>query len=142
MWSTTCTGTTAAAPEAVWAALEAMLRGVPIGPDGDTFELHGPFAVGSSLTVTPRGQEPMTSVVAELVPGERYADRTTFGDLVLTFRHVLRPTAGGGAAVDHTVDIDGPGADALGPELGPQISADFPEAMSSPLAAAERGVRA
>jgi hypothetical protein len=63
-----------------------------------------------------------------LVETERYADQTEFGDVVLTFRHTLRPTSDG-TRVTHQLVIDGPGAHAVGPDLGPQISADFPAAM-------------
>ena len=66
-----------------------------------------------------------------------YADRTVFGELTLTFRHTLAPTAEGGTAVTHTLEIDGEGSDAVGPELGPQIAGDFPVAMAELLRAAE-----
>ena len=142
MWSTTYEASTAAETDAVWAALAALHSGVPLGPASDSFELHGPFAVGTSITVTPQGQDPMTSVIVELEPGERYADRTAFDGLELTFRHVLRRGADGRTDVAHTLEIDGPDADEIGPELGPQISADFPVAMAELLGAAERRVHA
>lgn len=142
MWTTTYDARTTADADAVWAALESLHSGEPLGPSSDAFELHGPFAVGTSITVTPQGQDPLTSVIVELVPGERYADRTTFGELELTFRHLLHRLPDGGTAVEHVLEIDGPGADDIGPELGPQISADFPVAMAELLAAAERRVRA
>ncbi|WP_431218430.1 polyketide cyclase [Leifsonia xyli] len=110
----------------------------PLGPASDRFELHGPFAVGTQVTVTPQGQEAMTSTIVELDPDRLYADRTDFGDLALTFRHTLVPAAEGGTEVTHTLEIDGEGADAIGPELGPQIAGDFPVAMDELLRAAER----
>jgi hypothetical protein len=140
MWTTTYEQTTAASTEAVWAALKALHTGTPLGPSSDSFMLHGPFAVGTEVTVTPQGQEPMTSVISRLEPGEVYADQTTFGGLTLTFRHDLRALVGGGTSVAHTLEIDGDQADQLGPELGPQISGDFPVSMAELLAAAERDV--
>ena len=137
MWTTNYEQTTAAAPSAVWRALEKLHSGNPLGPNSDTFELHGPFAVGTTLTITPQGQDPMQSTIVTLVPGVTYADRTLFGDLELTFRHDLSPTADGGTTVTHTLTIDGPGSDEIGPELGPQISGDFPDAMAELLSAAE-----
>lgn len=138
MWTTTYTAETTAAPEQVWAALAALHAGTPLGPNSDSFELHGPFQAGTTLTITPQGQEPMTSTITELVPGEVYADQTVFGELTLTFRHRLIPLAAGGTRVSHTLDITGADADQVGPELGPQISGDFPDAMEELLAAAER----
>ena len=78
--------------------------------------------------MTPAGQETFRSRIVELVENERYADETQFGDLTLTFRHLLEPLISG-TRVTHELLIDGPSADAVGPELGPQISADFPAAM-------------
>jgi len=137
MWTTTFMSETAAAPEQVWTALAALHSGTRLGPNSDSFELHGPFEVGTALTVTPQGQEPLTSTITELVRGEVYADRTVFGDLTLTFRHRLTPTPVGGTRVSHTLEITGAGADEAGPELGPQISRDFPDAMTELLGAAE-----
>jgi hypothetical protein len=137
MWTTDFRATTPAEPAAVWAALEALHSGTPLGPNSDAFELHGPFAVGTTVTVTPQGQEAMQSVITELEPERVYADQTAFGELVLTFRHELTATDDGGTEVAHTLVIDGSGADEVGPELGPQISGDFPLAMDELFAAAE-----
>lgn len=142
MWTTKHQGTTAADTEAVWEALQALHSGSILGPNSDLFELHGPFEAGTRLTVTPQGQEPMESVITELEHGVLYTDQTVFGGLTLTFRHRLDPASAGGTTVTHELEITGEGADELGPELGPQISGDFPVAMGELLAAAEREVHA
>lgn len=140
MWTTGYQATTPAPPERVWAALRTLHSGTPLGPDSDSFQLHGPFALGTVLTVTPRGQDPMESTIVECEPGHVYADQTAFGELELVFRHTLAPaTGGGGTSVTHTLEISGPGSEEAGPELGPQIASDFPVAMAELLAAAERG---
>jgi hypothetical protein len=137
MWTTEYTAGTNAPASEVWSALRDLHSGTPLGPSSDLFELHGPFAVGTTLTVTPQGQEAMTSEIVELEPERVYADRTAFGELALTFRHTLTARADGGTDVTHTLEIDGAGADAVGPELGPQIAGDLPVAMAELLAAAE-----
>jgi hypothetical protein len=137
MWTTTYEATTSASAEDVWVSLESLHSGNPLGPDSDSFELHGPFAVGTTLTVTPQGQESMQSTIVELEPERVYADQTVFGELTLTFRHRIVPFEQGGARVAHTLEISGAGSDEIGPELGPQISGDFPVAMAELLAAAE-----
>ena len=142
MWITRHTATTTAPARAVWSALRDLHSGIALGPSSDSFELHGPFAVGTEITVTPQGQQAMTSTIVELDPEHVYADRTEFGELALTFRHTLEAQTDGGTEVTHTLEIDGPGADAVGPELGPQIAGDFPVAMSELLHAAEQRVAA
>ena len=138
MWSTEYSTATDLAAPAIWAALSDLHHGVALDGNSDRFELHGPFAVGTELTVTPQGQGSFRSTITELTENSVYADRTEFGGLILTFRHTLAPLAGGGTRVTHELMIDGDDAGTMGPELGPQISADFPEAMNALLAAARR----
>lgn len=136
MWSTQYTAETDAAPEAVWAALRDLHSGVRLSDNSDAFELHGPFAAGTEISVTPNGQDTFRSVIVELEEPEAYADQTEFGGLILTFRHTLSPLPAGGTRVTHQLQIDGPDADQAGPELGPQISEDFPAAMADLFSAA------
>jgi carbon monoxide dehydrogenase subunit G len=130
MWTTEYTAETALSSETVWAALRDLHTGTLTYPGADTFELEGPFAADSQVTVTPVGQDSFRSTIVDLVENETYADETTFGDVVLTFRHTLVPTASG-TRVTHRLDISGPAADEVGPQLGPQISGDFDESMAA-----------
>lgn len=68
---------------------------------------------------------------------EVYADQTVYGALMLTFRHQLTRLDDGGTRVTHTLEISGPGADEVGPDLGPQISGDFPVTMGELIVASE-----
>lgn len=140
MWTTTYEAQTTASADAIWAALTALHSGIPLGACSDSFELHGPFAVGTRVTVTPQGQESMESVITELEKGKVYADQTVFGDLTLTFRHRISPSQDGGATVTHTLEITGNNAEMVGPKLGPQISGDFPDAMAELFEAAKKGI--
>lgn len=130
MWTTHYSATTGLPPAQVWSALRKLHTGELTYDGADVFEAHGPFAIGTELSVTPVGQNTMTSTIVELVENERYADTTRFGGLSLVFRHTLEPD-GAGTRVTHTLEIDGDGADEVGPELGPQISGDFPVTMSA-----------
>lgn len=138
MWTTEHTTDTDITPAAVWAALRDLHAGKVTSENADTFELHGPFEVGTELTVTPKGQDPFTSVITEIVENEVYADRTEFDGLTLLFRHTLHALPDGGTRVTHRLEIDGPAADEVGPELGPQISGDFPTAMAELLTIARQ----
>ena len=130
MWTNEYIAETTLDRQTVWSALRDLHTGALTDVGADTFELHGPFAVGTELTVTPVGQDPFPSTIIDLVENETYADRTEFGTLVLTFRHTLAPTEEG-TRVTHRLEIDGEGADEVGPELGPQISGDFPASMAA-----------
>jgi hypothetical protein len=41
--------------------------------------LEGPFAVGAEVTMKPKGQDPITSVIVEAAPNRVYTDETTAG---------------------------------------------------------------
>jgi hypothetical protein len=138
MWSTEYTSQTHASAEAVWAALRDLHSGVRLSERSDAFELLGPFKAGTEILVTPQGQDTLRSVITELEEPRVYADQTSFNGLTLTFRHVLDSLPGGGTRVTHQLSINGPAADEAGPQLGPQISEDFPVAMADLLAAAEK----
>lgn len=138
MWSHEHSQETDVAPERIWGALRDLHTGSLVTPGGDVFEIHGPFAVGTEVSVTPAGQDTFRSTIVELEDGRRYADQTAFGDVTLLFAHTLTPTADGGTRITHRLEIDGAGAERVGPELGPQITEDFPEAMDA-LVAAARG---
>jgi len=136
MWATEYSAVVETEPEMVWAALRDLHSGTRLSDRSDVFELHGPFAIGTELSVTPAGQDTLTSTIVELEEPARYADQTRFGDLTLLFRHTLAPLGPGRTEVTHRLEISGPGSDDVGPELGPQISADFPAAMADLFAAA------
>jgi hypothetical protein len=93
--------------------------------------LQGPFQVGSQVTMKPTGQDPITSVIVQAAENRVYADQTTLGEVTLRFSHTLQPLAGGGTTITHRLEITGPEADQAGPELGPAITEDFPEAMAA-----------
>ncbi|MFC8719152.1 SRPBCC family protein [Kitasatospora sp. NPDC057198] len=138
MWQHEYTAETAAAPHAVWAVLSDLDRWTDWDTSMEAVALDGPFEVGGTVTMTPVGQDPIVSVITRIEPGRAYADRTEFGGAVLDFSHTLTALPGGGTRVVHRLEITGPDAGRLGPELGPMITEDFPEAMTALLARAER----
>jgi hypothetical protein len=95
-------------------------------------KLLGPFAVGTQVAMTPKGQAEIRSTIVAIEPGRRYADRTGFAGATPAFSHTLTPLENGGTRMTHRLTISGPNA----AELGPQITEDFPAAMDALIAAA------
>ena len=127
---------TATSPEAVWRVLADLDQWATWDTSMEWERLEGAFQVGSQVTMKPKGQDPITSVILEATEKQAYADQTDLGEVTLRFSHDLQPLAGGGTRVTHRLEITGPAADQLGPELGPAITEDFPEAMEALLARA------
>jgi len=131
MWVHEHTAETAASPEAVWQVLRNLDEWGSWDTSLEWVRLQGPFQVGSQVVMKPKGQDPITSVIVQATENRAYADQTTLGEVTLRFSHTLEPLASGGTKVTHRLEITGPAADEAGPELGPAITEDFPQAMEA-----------
>jgi uncharacterized protein YndB with AHSA1/START domain len=136
MWTHEYTAETATSRHALWRILRDLDQWATWDTSMEWVRLQGPFQAGSQVTMKPKGQDPITSVIVEARENRRYADQTDLGEVTLRFSHTLEPLAGGGTRVTHRLEITGPAADQVGPELGPAITEDFPEAMDALLARA------
>jgi hypothetical protein len=131
MWTHEHTAESALAPEVIWTVLADVDNWARWDTSMESVKLLGPFAVGAAVTMTPRGQDPITSVITAITENEFYADETDLGDVMLRFSHALTRLPDGGTRIVHRLAITGPKADEIGPELGPAITEDFPEAMQA-----------
>ena len=136
MWVHEYTAETPASPKAVWQVLRDLDQWGSWDTSLEWVRLKGHFQVGSQITMKPNGQDPITSVIVQATENRVYADETSMGGVTLRFSHTLEPLEGGGTKVTHRLEITGPAADSTGPELGPAITEDFPQAMAALLARA------
>jgi hypothetical protein len=134
MWTTEHTVETSAAAETV----HGLYADVAAWPTWDASvelaELDGPFVAGTSGRLRPAGIETLPFTLVSVEPGRGFTDETPFMGHVLRFIHLLEPLAGGGTRITHRVEIDGPAA----ADMGPNVASDLPEAMAALAAAAER----
>ncbi len=138
MWTTEYSIETTEAPEAIW-GLWAEVAGWPEwNADLERATLSGPFAAGSTITMTPHGQEPIELRIADAVEPELFVDEAHLGDVVVRTIHRLEPLYDDRTRVVYRMEIAGPGADKLGPQIGPEISADFPQVLAALVDLAER----
>jgi uncharacterized protein YndB with AHSA1/START domain len=104
----------------------------PAWNDGiEKIEVDGPFQVGTTFTMTPPGDDPIPMRLTEIVPGELFTDEMDGGDFVVRTVHRLAPAAGGRTRITYRTEITGPAADTIGSELGPAITADFPDVLAA-----------
>jgi hypothetical protein len=105
--------------------------------DIEHIELVGPFAAGSRIVMTPSGQEPIELRVAEAAEPELFVDEADFGEVVVRTTHRVQRVAGDGSQITYRMEITGPQADTLGPQIGPEISGDFPQTLAALVQRAE-----
>lgn len=137
MWEYENSIETTASPAAVWRLWADVANWGSWNGDIETVELHGPFAEGSTISMTPAGQDAVTLRLADVRENELFVDEAEVAGVVLRTVHRLEPLDEGRVRVTYRMEITGPAADETGPQIGPQITADFPETMAALVERAE-----
>jgi hypothetical protein len=104
--------------------------------DIERIEIDGPFAIGTTITMTPRGEDPVALRIDELEEGRGFVDLAEFEGIRIRTSHRVDPLDGGRVRVTYRTEISGPAAETVGPQIGPAITADFPDTVAALLAAA------
>ena len=138
MWEYEQSVETNAAPEALWRHWSSMAEWPQWNAGIEKIDVDGPFAVGTVFTMTPPGDDPIRMCLTEVVPGKLFTDEMDAGDFVVRTVHRLEPTVTGKTRVTYRTEITGPAADQIGPQLGPAITADFPDVLAALVRLAER----
>lgn len=118
---------TSAAAETIW----GIFRDVPGWKDWNAgieqIEIEGPFAAGTWFTMKPPGEEALRSQLIEVRENVCFIDETRVGDLTILVAHRIEPLGPARTRIVYAVDAQGPQAS----EIGPAVSADFPEVLAS-----------
>jgi hypothetical protein len=138
MWTNEQSIETTASPVAIWRLWSDVAGWSAWNADIEDIAISGPFAAGSTISMTPVGQDPVELRIAEAVEPDLFVDEAEFGDVVVRTIHRVEPLEGDRNRVVYRMEISGPAADSVGPEIGPQISADFPETLAALAEHAER----
>ena len=88
--------------------------------------------------MTPDGQDPVELRIADPVEPTLFVDEADLGEIVVRTSHRAESLADGRTRVTYRMEITGPGAETLGPQIGPEISGDFPEVLAALAERAER----
>jgi Polyketide cyclase / dehydrase and lipid transport len=137
MWEYEHSVETTATSQALWRHWSDMAAW-PQWNDGiEKIQIDGPFAVGTTFTMTPPGDDPVQMRLVEIVEGELFTDEMDAGDFLVTTVHRLEPLPTGRTRILYRTQITGPAADQIGPQLGPAITADFPQVLAALVTLAE-----
>jgi uncharacterized protein YndB with AHSA1/START domain len=137
MWEYEHSQETTATPDALWRHWSDMAAWPQWNAGIEKLEVDGPFAVGTTFTMTPPGEDPIRMRLVEIVPGELFTDEADGGDFVVRTEHRLERLSAGRTRVVYRTEITGPAADQIGPEVGPAITADFPDVLAALVKLAE-----
>jgi hypothetical protein len=135
MWEFQHSVETTARPEAVWSRYADVRNWGDWDGSLEAVEAHGPFEVGTEISLTPTGQDAVRMRLVEVREPELFADETEFAGVLLRFTHRLARLDDGRTRVTHRVEVDGPGA----ADIGAAVTADTPDAMAALIRLAETG---
>ncbi|HST19145.1 MAG TPA: SRPBCC family protein [Gaiellaceae bacterium] len=138
MWSTEYSQETTATPERIWRLWAAVEEWPSWNADIEQIELSGPFAPGGRIVMKPFGGDPVELQIADASEPELFVDEADFGEIVVRTIHRIERIDDARARVVYRMVITGPQAETLGPQIGPQISGDFPETLAALVERAER----
>jgi len=131
MWEYEYSLETTAGPEAIWRLWADVDGWSRWNADIEKVEIDGPFAVGSQITMNPTGPDPVRLRLVEVAENEVFVDEADLGDVIVRTAHRLDRLDGGRTRVTYRMEITGPAAGEVGPQVGPAITADFPETMAA-----------
>jgi hypothetical protein len=120
--------------EAVWSLYADVATWPSWDADAELITRDGPFAAGTTGTMKFAGQEPLRYRLTHVEPLREFVDETPLGELVVRVSHLLEPQPSGRVRITYSAEIDGPENQAQ--EIGPMITADFPDTMASLIALA------
>lgn len=123
MWTSEQSIETTASPEAIWRLWSDVAGWPEWNADIEHIEISGPFAAGSTISMTPVGQDPVELRIAEAVKPDLFVDEAEVANVVVRTVHRVERLDGDRNRIVYRMEINGPAADDVGPELGPQISA-------------------
>jgi uncharacterized protein YndB with AHSA1/START domain len=117
--------------EAVWRLWADVERWPDWNAGVERIELRGPFAAGSTILMTPPGEDAVELRITEAVEPELFVDEADGGDFVVRTTHRVEAVGDERSRITYRMEITGPAVDTVGPEISPEISRDFPEVLDA-----------
>jgi hypothetical protein len=121
--------------EAVWALYEDVTTWPSWDDQAERITRDGPFAPGTTGTMTFTGQDPLRYRLTKVEPLREFVDETPAGPLLVRVSHRLEPLQRGRVRITHEAEVQGPADEAR--EVGATITADFPDTMAALVRLAE-----
>lgn len=129
MWRFEHTERTSADPVQIWARYADPSRWSEWDHDVRRASLDGPFAQGSTGTLTPASGPTTKFRVTELVEGRVFVDESRLPGATMTFGHELSAGPDGTTVLTHTITISGPLSGLFGRLVGRRLAAGLLESM-------------
>jgi Polyketide cyclase / dehydrase and lipid transport len=115
MWAVEHSVETSARAQAVWRLWADVDRWPEWNAGVERIELRGPFAVGSTILMTPPGDEPVELRITEAIEPELFVDEADGGDFVVRTTHLVEAVGDERSRITYRMEITGPARRDRGP---------------------------
>ena len=127
MWNKSFSKEIDASPPAIWSLFRNVNTWKQWNAGVEEIEIFGSFAAGTEFRMKPPGQDSLTSRLLEVRENELFIDETRVNDLTVIVSHQIEVLAPLRSKVTFEIVTYGPGCE----EVGPAVSADFPNVLES-----------
>jgi Polyketide cyclase / dehydrase and lipid transport len=125
--------------EAIWSLYEDVKTWSDWDAEAEWVSRDGPFEAGTTGSMKFKGQEPLHYRLTKVEPDREFVDETPVAEVVVRVSHLLEPLGAQRVRITYAAEIDGPQEQAN--EIGPAITADFPDTMAALIARAKERSR-
>jgi uncharacterized protein YndB with AHSA1/START domain len=127
MWTVEHSVETDTTPEEVWRAWADVERWPAWNGDIERISIDGPFTTGSTIAMTPKGQETVALRIAEAVENELFVDEADVDGTIVRTTHRIDRLGGDRVRIVYRLEVTGPAEG----QIGPAVTADFDETLNS-----------
>ncbi len=125
--------TTSASRSTIWSLWTDINNWSSWNAGVEQAKLVGPFVTGAEFSMTPGGQEAMTSRLIRVEDGVAFTDETVLDDICVTVEHRIEPLDGGKLRIVYSARVTGPGAE----HVGAAVTEDFDDVLATLVKLAE-----
>jgi uncharacterized protein YndB with AHSA1/START domain len=129
-WTTQATFTSAATPVQVWARWTDVDKWNEWDHEVVSSSLDGPFELGTTGSMKPRGGPPVRFTLTEVKPNAAFSDTARLPLTSLEFHHTVSPD-GAGSNIEHRVVMRGPLTFLFKRIVGVKIERGLPHTVAS-----------
>lgn len=125
--------TTTASRARIWALWTDINNWSQWNAGVEASALVGPFVAGARFSMTPTGQEAMTSRLVRVEEGVAFVDETVLDDISVTVEHRIESLGEGQLRIVYSASVTGPGAE----HVGAMVTEDFDDVLAALVQLAE-----
>lgn len=136
MWTHEESIETTATPAQIWNLFSDVAGWKKWNSGIENIELDGAFAIGTTFSMQPPGEEQFTSTLVKVEKDKGFTDETVIDGTRVLVHHQITPLPSGKTKITYSTEVTGLNA----AEFGVIVTSDFPDVLKALKRLAEESV--